>query len=128
MLSLIFFQNSLIVEVWDDDDVCKDIDDKIDNFTFPLPNPLEVLNLSNSITVEGHHKIGNLTLSYGNITADRSPCDSMEYAMFSTFTHAYYDNPTTAPCQCNAVECPMLSTSTQTHQGEYYKNENWLVH
>ena len=110
--------------MWDDDDAPGDLDDNIDNFTFPLSNPLKKFNLSNSLTVEGHHEVGNLTLSYGNITAGLIPCNSMKYVMSSTFAPTHYGNPTTAPCQCNSVEYPMPIISTQTHQGKWYTKEN----
>ena len=132
MLCLISFKSSLLVEVWEDED-SKVFHYKIDNFTFPLSNALNKFNSSNSLTVQGHHKVGKLTLSYGNMTTDPTPNNSMECPMpnsmecpmsksmacptSSTFTHANFSNPTTAPCQCNSVECPTPSTSTQTHQG-----------
>ena len=89
------------MEVWDDDFLGDD--EQIDNFTFPLSSPLNRLNLSDSITVQGHYKVGNITLSYGNLTTDPTPCTSMD--------------------------SPMSSTSTQTHQGIiiYKKKHNHIT-
>ena len=67
-------------------------DEEIDNFTFPLSSPLNEFNSSNSLTVQGHHKVGKLTLSYGNLTIDPTPYSSTIYS-------------------------PMSNTLTQTHQG-----------
>ena len=77
---------------------------KIDNFTFPLSTSLNKFNSSDSITVQGHYKVGNIILSYGNLTTDPTPCNSMDI--------------------------PMSSTSTQTHQGIiiYKKEYNPTVH
>ena len=100
-----------MVEVWDHD--CTSSDDKIDNFTIPLSSSLQMFNLSNSITVQGHYGVGNLTLSYGNITTDPTPCNAMEWPMSST----HYGNPSTDPSQNKSVEWPIPSTSPQTNQG-----------
>ena len=81
------------MDVWDYDGDGGQHDDKIDNFTFPLSNPLNKFKSSNSLTVQGHHKVGNLTLSYGNMTTDPTPCNSME--------------------------CPTPDTSTPTDQSKY---------
>ena len=96
-----------MVEVWDYD--IASTDDKIDNFTIPLSSSLQMFNSLNSITVQGHYGVGNLTLNYGNITTDPTPCNSMECPKSST----HYGNPT----QNKLVECPSPSTSPQTHQG-----------
>ena len=54
------------------------VDDKVDNFTFPLTSPLDKFNLSNSLTVQGQYRVGNLTLSYGNLSIDlTTPCNSV---------------------------------------------------
>ena len=82
------------MEVWDDDSTCKfSEDDKIDSFTIPLPSPdpLNKFNLFNSLTAQGHHGVGNLTLSYGYLT--------MEPTLF------------------NSMDSPMSNISTQTYQG-----------
>ena len=110
-----------MVEVWDDDVGGTDDDkepDFIDNFTFPLSNPLNKFQSSNSITLQGNQNIGNLTLSYGNMTTDPTPCNSMEYPASNTCTPTHYGNPTTDSCQCNSVECPMPSISEPFHQGK----------
>ena len=75
------------MEVWDYDDANED--DKIDTFTFSLSTPLNKFNLSNSLTVQGYHKIGILTLSYGNLTADPTPCNSMNSPLFSNSTQTH---------------------------------------
>ena len=85
MLKFIFFKSSLIVEVWDYDDV--NDDEGIDNFTFPLSSPLNKFNQFDSLTIQGHHRVGNLTLSYGNLTTDPTPCSSMDSPMSSTSQH-----------------------------------------
>ena len=70
MLKRLFsFQGLLTVEVWEDDGF-EPFNNINDNFTFPLSNPLNKFNSSISLTVQGHHKVGNLTLSYGNLTTD----------------------------------------------------------
>ena len=94
--------------------------DLIVTFTFPLSSPLNKFNTSNSTKVQHMSGVAMLTLSYGNLTTDPTPCNSVECPVVSTCTHTHdhYDNPTTAPCQCNSVECPTPSTSTPTHQGK----------
>ena len=67
----ILFQNSLVVEVWDDD-YNENPNELIDNFTIPLSVSLDKFNLSHSLTVQG--KVGNLTLNYGNLTTDPIMC------------------------------------------------------
>ena len=90
------------MEVWDDDSTCDySEDDKIDNFTFPLSSPLLKFNLSNSLTVQGNHKLGQLTLSYGYLT--------------------------TNPTHCSSMESPLSSISTQTHQGIYSTTTKWII-
>ena len=59
-------------------------DEKVNNFTFPLSTPLNKFNLFNSLTVQGHYRLGNLTLNYGNLTTDPTPCNSMDSLMSST--------------------------------------------
>ena len=108
------------MEVWDNDEGVDQYDDRIDNFMFPLSNPLNKFNSSNSLTFQGLHKVGNLTLSFGNLTTDPTPCNLVESVMYSTFTH---DDPTTASYQCSSVESPTSTTSTQPPQGLYYKNK-----
>ena len=93
--------------------------DLIDSFTFKLSSSLNKFNSSKSSNVPGHHGVAQLTLSYGNLTADPTPCNSMECPLTtSSCTHTHYGNPTTTPCQCNSKECSTSSTSTQTHQGK----------
>ena len=108
--------------MWEDDGF-ELFNNIIDSFTFRLSNPLDKFDSSNSLTVQGHHKVGILTLNYGNITTDPTPgnskesplpsipcqCSSMECPKSSTSTHYIL---TTAPCQCNSMECPIVSTST----------------
>ena len=94
--------------------------DLIDSFTFPLSSPLNKFNSSKSTKVQYYGGVAMLTLSYGNLTADSTPCNSVECPMSSTCTPTHYGNPTTDSCQCNSVECPTSSTSTQTRQGKLY--------
>ena len=86
------------MEVWDDDSIYSN-DDSIDNFTVPLPSPLNTFNLSSSFTHQGDQEVGNLTLNYGYLINDPTPCSSM-------YT-------------------PMSSTSTQTHQGIHSTSINY---
>ena len=94
---MFYLKSSLMVEVRDYNGWFSD-GDLIDSFTFPLSSPLSKFNSSNSSKVVGQNRVAMLTLSYGNLTAGPTPC--------------------------NAMECPMLSTSTPTHQGKWYTEEN----
>ena len=75
------------MDVWDFDDA--DEDERIDNFILPLSSPLNIFNKSNSLTHQGQQGIGNLTLSYGNLTTDPTPYDSMDSPLPSTSTLTY---------------------------------------
>ena len=72
------------MEVWQDNhevkmDACTArMGDIIDNFSFPLSSPLYVFNPLNSITVQSRKIVGNLTLSYGNLTSDPPSCSSLD--------------------------------------------------
>ena len=95
----------------------------MDNFTFPLCNPLNKFNSSNSLTLQGHYKVGNLTLRYGNLTTDPTILSSMENPSPSTSTtHTNNANQTTSPYDCNSVECPTSSTSTKNCYGSTTTN------
>ena len=74
-----------MVVVRDEDKLGRE-DERIDKFTFPLSTPLSKFNISNSFTVQGDYRLGNLTLSYGNLTADPTPCNSMDSPMSSIST------------------------------------------
>ena len=83
------------MEVWDWDidypDTVAD-DDEIDNITIPLSSPLDKFNVSNSLTAQGHHRVGNLTLSYGNLTTDPTSSNSAVQSNFSTHSHSFQGN------------------------------------
>ena len=67
----ISFQTTLYVDVWDAADEGSNTDHLIDRFTIAIP--LTVSNSvdeSNSLTIQGQHGIGNLTLAYFNLTTD----------------------------------------------------------
>ena len=78
------------MEVWQDNrevkmDVCTArMGDKIGNFSFPLSTPLLEFNPLNSITVQSRKIVGNLTLSYGNLTSDPPSCSSLDNQTSST--------------------------------------------
>ena len=79
--NLITFQTTLYVDVWDSpEDEPEDDIHSIDQFT--IANPRTVSNCfdeSNSLTVQGQHGIGNLTLAYFNLTTDPIPsCSSAD--------------------------------------------------
>ena len=77
MINFILSKSSLTVEVWEHDtNGWYSEKDEIDIFTIALSSRLHKFNLSNSLTVEGHHRVGNLTLSYGNLTTDPTSCTS----------------------------------------------------
>ena len=91
MLNFILLKSSLTVQVWEDDKEYGHFeDDKIDNFTITLSSPLNKFNPSNSLTIQGHHRVGNLTLSYGNLTIDPTSCSS---AVQPTFSNILYTLP-----------------------------------
>ena len=77
------------MEVWDYDDG-DNSHERIDNFKLPLSSPLKKFNLTNPLTVQSHHRVGNLTLSYGNLTDDPTPCDSTESQLSSTSTQTQH--------------------------------------
>ena len=86
------------MEVWDSD---ANEDDKVDNFTFPLSIPLNKFNISNSLTVQGHYRVGNLTLNSGNLTTDTTSCNSMDYSSNSCSAEGR--------CTCNSSLARKLS-------------------
>ena len=61
-------------------------DHLIDNFTIAIPGKLSnCVDESNSLTVQGQHGIGNLTLAYFNLTTDPiTSCSSADVSTFST--------------------------------------------
>ena len=68
--NLITFQTTLYVDVWDDpaDEGGGDIH-FIDRFTITIPKTVtSCVDESDSLTVQGQHGIGNLTLAYFNLT------------------------------------------------------------
>ena len=71
-------QSSLLVEVWDFNDVVGQPDNPIDNFTIPLSVPLDKFNRSHSLTVQGKLGVGTLTLNYGNLTTDPTMCPAIQ--------------------------------------------------
>ena len=58
----------------------------IDNFTIAIPGKVSnCVDESDSLTVQGLHGIGNLTLAYFNITTDPiTSCSSADVSTFST--------------------------------------------
>ena len=71
------------MEVWDSADEGGDVH-LIDNFTVTIPVTLSnCVDQSNSLTVQGQHGIGNLTLAYFNLTTD--PITSHSSAEVSAF-------------------------------------------
>ena len=71
--NLIIFQTTLYVEVWDSPADEGDINvHLIDNFTIAIPGTVSYCDdQPNSLTVQGQHGIGNLTVAYFNLTTDR---------------------------------------------------------
>ena len=62
---------TLFVEVFDEDSYDEGgIDDEIDQFTITIPGNVSTMNQSYSLTIQGLNEVGNLTLSYFNITTD----------------------------------------------------------
>ena len=73
------------MNVWNDpaDEGGKD-SHLIDNFTIATPVS-NCVDESNSLTVQGHNGIGNLTLAYFNLTTDPiTSCSSADVSTFST--------------------------------------------
>ena len=64
------------MEVWDYD--TPNDDDIVDIFSIQLSSPLSVFDQSNPLTVQGYYGLGNLTLSYGNLTMESTSCSSMD--------------------------------------------------
>ena len=64
----------------------------IDNFTITIPGTVSnCVDESNSLTVQGQHGIGNLTLAYFNLTTDPIiSCSSADVSTFSAGTQSYY--------------------------------------
>ena len=60
----------------------------MDRFTTAIPATVSsYFNKSNSLTVQGQHGIGNLTLAYFNLTTDPiTSCSSADVSTFSTCT------------------------------------------
>ena len=81
------------MEVWEKE-FCPELadDDEIDNMAIPLSSPLDKFNLSNSLTVQGHHNVGNLVLSYGNLTTDPTSSNSAVQPNFSTLSYTPQGN------------------------------------
>ena len=77
--NMITFQTTLYVDVWDDpaDKGCNDVH-LIDQFTIAIPETLSSCDdQSKSLTVHGLHGVGNLTLTYFNLsTAPITSCSS----------------------------------------------------
>ena len=116
-ITLLLLKSSLNLEARDYNGRFSD-GDLLDSFTFPLSSPLNKFNSSNSIKVHGYQGIVLLTLSYGNLTTDPTPCNSMERPMSSSCTPTHYGNPTTDSCQCNSVEYPTSTITTQIHHSK----------
>ena len=86
---LITFQTSVYVDVWDDPaDEGGGNAHLIDNFKIAIPGTVSnCVDESNSLTVQGQHGIGNLTLAYFNLTTDPiTSCSSADVSTFSTCT------------------------------------------
>ena len=62
------------------------IDHFIDNFTIAIPGTVSnCVDESNSLTVQGLHRVGNLTLAYLNLTTDPiTLCSSADVSTVST--------------------------------------------
>ena len=73
------------MDVWDRADKGGDIH-LIDQFTIAIPGTVSnCVDESNSLTVQGQHGIGNLTLAYFNLTTDPiTSCSSADVSTFST--------------------------------------------
>ena len=58
----------------------------IDKFKIPISGTVSnCVDESNSLTVQGHHRIGNLTLAYFNLTTDPiTSCKSGDVSTFNT--------------------------------------------
>ena len=97
------------MEVWDYDDL--NADERIDNFTLPMSSPLNKFNLSDSLTVQGHHRVVNLTLSYGNLTGDPTQCNSMDSPLPTTATSNSMNSPLSSSAASNSVDSPLSSTA-----------------
>ena len=76
------------MEVWDTDATIGNDDDITDKIHLPNILFLISFDLSNPITVLGKYGIGNLTMSYGNLTADPSSCNSVVTPTLSSFPHS----------------------------------------
>ena len=64
------YQITLVVDVWDDDNVING-DDLIDQFIIPILDTVPGLNESESKTLIGVKGIGELTIAYYNFTIDQ---------------------------------------------------------
>ena len=85
--NLITFQTTLYVDVLDDPaDEGSKIVSLIDQFTIAIPETVASCdNQSNSLTVQGQHGLGNLTLAYFNLTTDpMASCSSADDINVST--------------------------------------------
>ena len=73
------------MDVWDGADEGGHIH-LIDRFKIPIPGTVSnCVDESNSLTVQGHHGIGNLTLAYFNLNTDPiTSCKSGDASTFST--------------------------------------------
>ena len=82
------------MNVWDSGADTGGEDHLIDRFKIAIPGTVSnSVNQSNSLTVQGQHGIGNLTLAYFNLTTDPiTSCSSADVSTFSAGTQSYYGN------------------------------------
>ena len=80
------------MDVWDSG-VSGGDDHLMDKFTIAIPGTVSnCVDESNSLTVQGQHGIGNLTLAYFNLTTDPiTSCSSADVSTFSTSSQGDYD-------------------------------------
>ena len=99
------------MEAWDNDE--QSLNDEIDDFVFPLSSLLDNLNVYNSLTRQGHHGIGNLTLNltYGKLTNDTSSCNSVVQITSSNPVHVVQPSSSTSVVQATSRNFILQPTS-----------------
>ena len=87
-------QTTLYVDVWDSGENEGGDVHLIDKFTITIPETVSnCLDQSNTLTVQGKHGIGILTLSYFNLSTDPiTSCSSPDVSQFSTSSQSDYGN------------------------------------
>ena len=81
------------MNVWDSAGFSGGDDHLIDNFTITTPGEVSnFVDQSHSLTVQGQHGIGNLTLAFFNISTDPvTLCNSADVSTFSTSSQSDCD-------------------------------------